>query len=78
MVLDLLFWVFYLSGDAFTSQALHATCCTFSKGTFGVLLPLSNMCSIFLGKPSGQVGGLLVLLRRSLTALGMGALRFKS
>lgn len=75
MVLDLLFWVFYLSGDAFTSQALHATCCTFSKGIFEVLL--SNVCSIFLGKPSGQVGGLLVVLRRSLTALGMGALRFK-
>lgn len=34
------FWLFYLSGDTFTSQALHAMCCAFSKGTFGVLISL--------------------------------------
>lgn len=34
------FWVFHLRGDAFTSQALHAMCRTFSKGAFGVLISL--------------------------------------
>lgn len=32
------FWVFYMSGDVFTSQALHAMYCTFCKCTFEMLI----------------------------------------
>lgn len=73
MVLHLLFGFFYLSGDAFTSRALHATSCTFSKGTFGGLTSLLICVPYSWVKTGwGGAGG-----AQSLTALGVGALRFK-
>lgn len=86
MVVNSLFGFFYFSGDAFISQALHAACCTFSKGTFGVLISLWQ--GFFTCVPyswvsirrwtlcvARQAGEVLVVL--SPAALGISTLRFK-